>query len=75
MEPATYSPAYPMFFAQVTHRIRKVDIYVGCENIADYRQANPILSPEDPFSNSFNSTVIWGPLMGRKIYAGLRFTL
>ncbi len=70
-----FSPAYPMFFAQVTHRIRKVDLYLGCENIANYRQSNPIISPESPFSTSFNSTVIWGPLMGRKLYIGLRYTL
>ncbi len=72
---AEYSPAYPMFFAQVTRRLRKVDLYLGCENIGDYRQGNPILSPENPFSSEFNSTVIWGPIMGRKLYMGLRFTL
>ena len=66
------SPTYPMFFAQVTRKVGKFDIYVGCENILDYKQKHPILNADDPFSAGFNSSVIWGPLMGRKFYAGLR---
>jgi outer membrane receptor for ferrienterochelin and colicin len=70
-----YSEVYPMFFGQVTHKFKKVDVYVGCENIGNYRQKNPILSADAPFSTAFNSSIVWGPLMGRKAYAGLRFTL
>ncbi len=70
-----YSEVYPMFFGQVTRKFKKVDVYVGCENIGNYRQKNPILSADSPFSTSFNSSVVWGPLMGRKVYGGLRFTL
>lgn len=66
------SPVYPMFFAQVTHKVGKFDIYLGCENILDYRQKNPILNADDPWSAGFNSSVIWGPLMGRKFYVGVR---
>lgn len=70
-----YSPRYPMFFAQVSRKVGKFDIYVGCENIADYRQKDPILHADAPFSTGFNSMNVWGPLMGRKFYAGLRFNL
>ena len=61
-----------MFFAQVSHKVGKFDIYVGCENILDYKQENPILNANDPWSAKFNSSVVWGPLMGRKFYAGVR---
>lgn len=70
-----YSPRYPMFYAQVSRKVGKFDIYVGCENIADYRQKDPILNASEPFSPGFNSMNVWGPLMGRKFYAGLRFNL
>lgn len=70
-----YSEVYPMYFAQVTRKFKKVDVYVGCENIGNYRQKNPILSADAPYSTGFNSSVVWGPLMGRKAYLGLRFTL
>ncbi|MBR5849915.1 MAG: TonB-dependent receptor [Alistipes sp.] len=71
----SYSPSYPMFYAQVTRKVGKFDLYLGCENIADYRQQTPIVSAENPYSTSFNSMNIWGPLMGRKFYFGLRFNL
>ncbi len=70
-----YSPVYPMFFAQVTKRFKGLDVYVGCENIANYMQDNPIISAANPASEDFNASVVWGPLMGRKIYLGLRWTL
>ncbi len=77
-----YSPRYPVFFAQVSHKMGKFDVYVGCENIADYVQKDPItvdghaFRPGDnPFQTSFNSSSVWGPLMGRKFYIGMRFNL
>lgn len=69
------SPAYPMFYAQVSHKIRDVEVYVGCENIGNYMQDDPILNAADPFSPAFNSSSVWGPLMGRKFYIGLRYNL
>ena len=77
-----YSPAYPMLFAQISRKIGLFDIYLGCENILGYTQDAPItvdghkFHPGDnPFASSFNSSVVWGPLMGRKIYIGVRFNL
>ncbi|MDE5709516.1 MAG: TonB-dependent receptor, partial [Alistipes sp.] len=71
----SYSPSYPMFYAQVSRKIGKFDLYVGCENIADYRQKDPILGADDPWSTKFNSMNVWGPLMGRKFYIGMRWNL
>ena len=66
---------YPMFYAQVTHKIKAVEVYVGAENIGNYRQENPILNGDVPFSTNFNASMIWGPLMGRMFYVGMRYTL
>ncbi len=71
----SHSPSYPMLFAQVTHKIGKADIYAGCENITDYRQSTPVIEASNPFSTAFNSMNVWGPLMGRKFYVGVRFNL
>ncbi|MBO7300997.1 MAG: TonB-dependent receptor [Tidjanibacter sp.] len=71
-----YSPIYPMFYGQVSHRIGQWDVYVGCENILNYMQKNPIIGAENALNNpNFNSSVVWGPLMGRKFYIGARFNL
>ncbi len=75
IESVTDSPAYPMFFAQVSRRVGNWEIYTGCENIGNYMQDTPILSADAPFTTSFNSSVVWGPLMGRKFYVGARFNL
>ena len=80
-ENPSLSPIYPMFFAQVSYKISNLTLYVGCENIANYVQGHkghgqaPILGSEAPFQQGFNSSAVWGPLMGRKFYIGLRLNL
>ena len=61
--------------AQVTKFFRKWSIYVGCENIGDFTQKNPILGADKPWSSSFDSSKIWGPVHGRKFYVGVRFAI
>jgi outer membrane receptor for ferrienterochelin and colicin len=70
-----YSKPYPMFYSQLTRRFRYVDIYVGCENIFNTVQENPIIDHENPFGQNFDATVIYGSLMSRMLYVGLRLTL
>lgn len=70
-----YSPIYPMFYAQVSRRIKHWDIYIGCENIGNYMQKHPIVAASTPYTPEFNSSLVWGPLMGRKFYIGVRFNL
>jgi len=69
------SPVYPMFYAQVTRKFKGFDVYVGAENIGGYRQHDAIIGTEMPLYNRFDATNVWGPLMGRKFYLGLRYTL
>ena len=75
LEDSTLSPIYPMLFAQVSRRIKKWEIYVGCENLLNFKQPNPIVAGNDPYSTAFNSSLIWGPLMGTKAYIGVRWNL
>jgi len=72
---ATESPSYPVMFAQITKNTKRLDFYVGAENILNYKQKNPIINAEDPFVKGFDASLIWGPLMGRVIYAGVRIRL
>ncbi len=61
--------------AQITKRFRHCSIYVGGENLTNYRQDNPIVSPENPYSKNFDATMVWGPTMGRKFYVGVRYNI
>ena len=75
LKDSTLSPIYPMLFAQVSRRIKKWEIYVGCENILNYKQHSPIIMADDPYNPAFNSSLIWGPLKGTKGYIGVRWNL
>lgn len=70
-----YSPAYTIINAQVTKFFRKWNIYLGAENLTNYKQENPILAANDPFGKYFDSSIVWGPISGIKVYAGLRYTI
>jgi outer membrane receptor for ferrienterochelin and colicin len=70
-----YSPAYWIFHAQVTKNFKKASLYIGSENILDYRQKNAIVNAADPFGSPFDATMIWAPVDGRRIYIGFRYKL
>lgn len=69
------SPSYVVAHAQITRRLKHLEIYVGGENLGNYRQHHPVLAANDPYGPFFDASMIWGPLSGRMIYAGLRWTL
>ena len=68
-------PAYAQLNAQITRWFRHCSVYVGGENLTNYRQKNPILQAHDPWSSSFDATQVWGPVHGAMVYAGVRFRL
>ncbi len=70
-----FSPRYTLLNGQITKYFRKWEIYVGAENITNFKQKNPILAPNDPFGNYFDSSLIWGPITGRKFYVGIRYRI
>ena len=69
-----HSPVYYILHAQITRKFRNMDIYFGSENLTNFRQHNPIIAADDPFGSYFDSSLIWGPFMGRMFYAGMRYT-
>ena len=48
-------------------------LYLGVENLTNYRQKNTILGSDDPFGDYFDATYIYGPIFGRMSYVGLRY--
>ena len=70
-----YSKVYPMVNAQITHVIKKWDLYIGGENLTNFKQKNAIIDAENPFGSKFDATRIWGPVMGINIYAGVRYAI
>ncbi len=69
----TISPSYTLLNAQITKYFKRFELYIGGENLTNFKQENPILASDDPFGEYFDSSMIWGPISGRKFYAGIRY--
>lgn len=68
-------PAYPQLSAQLTREFRHFSVYIGGENLTGYRQPNPIINAATPWSADFEPTLVWGPVHGTMVYAGIRANL
>ena len=69
------APRYALLNAQLTRGFKRLDVYVGVENLTNYRQPNPIDGAADPFGPAFDAAMVWGPVYGRLTYAGLRYRI
>ena len=63
------TPIYPMLYAQVTRRFKGWDVYIGAENLTNFRQKQVLVGHMgsdgfiDPRHPAFDASCIWGPLM------------
>ena len=70
------SPDFVIVNAQVTRSFNELfDLYIGVENLLNFKQDNPIIDPQNPYSDYFDASLIWGPINGRMIYTGLRWKI
>lgn len=65
-----YSPRYVLLNAQILKYFKHAELFVGCENITNYKQKDVILG--NPFSTVFDTYQVYAPVMGANIYGGFR---
>ena len=71
-----FSPSYSLMNAQITRTFSSTfEMYIGGENIGNYRQEKSILGSENPFGSTFDATIVYAPVFGQMYYAGLRFKI
>jgi outer membrane receptor for ferrienterochelin and colicins len=71
-----FSPSYTVMNLQITRVFSPVfEVYIGGENIGNYKQKKAILGTEDPFGPNFDASVAYAPIFGQMYYAGLRFKI
>lgn len=70
-----YSQPYTTVNGQFTYIFKNFEVYAGCENIFNFRQNQPIISWQNPFSPYFDISSVWGPTRGREFYMGIRWRL
>jgi outer membrane receptor protein involved in Fe transport len=68
-------PAYPQLNLQLTREFRHFSLYVGGENLTNYRQKNPVVNASNPWASTFDPTLVWGPVHGIMAYAGIRWNI
>jgi len=71
----SYSPDFYIMHAQITKVFKKFELYGGCENLLDFTQHQPVINSDNPFSNEFDASRIWGPVDGRRVFAGIRYKI
>ena len=53
----------------------KFEVYLGGENINNYKQDNPIIMSNNAFDPSFDASIVHGPIFGSIYYLGLRYKI
>ena len=66
---------YPQLMAQITKYFRTCSLYLGAENMTNFRQHAPIVDSFQPYSPDFDASMVCGPTTGWKIYLGFRYDL
>lgn len=69
------SPSFYQLMGQITRVFRVWEVYVGGENLLNYTQRQVILGSDNPFGNNFDATRVWGPVMGTRLYVGVRLNI
>jgi hypothetical protein len=72
------SPSYFNMNAQLSKGFglkKNFEAYIGGENLTNYFQKKAIIAADQPFSNYFDASMIWGPVSNRLIYTGFRFKI
>lgn len=67
--------SFEQLSAQITRHFRHWSLYVGGENLTNYTQKHPIMNASNPWSDNFDSTLVWGPMDGITVYAGVRIKI
>ncbi len=71
-----YSPSFAVMNAQITRTFSGTfEMYLGGENIGNYRQNRAIVGADNPFGPNFDASIIYAPVFGQMYYAGLRFKI
>jgi len=71
-----FSKPFSLMNTQITRTFSSTfEMYVGGENIGNYKQHHAILGAENPFGNAFDTSIVYAPVFGQMYYAGLRFKI
>jgi len=69
-----FAQGYGLWNSQITRAFRtNFEVYMGFENMTNFKQENPIVASDNPFDSNFDASLIYAPVFGRMSYLGLRW--
>ena len=73
---AENSPWFTLQHLQLNNRFNsQLSTYFGVKNIFDYTQDSPLIDPENPFGDSFDTAYAYGPMQCRRFVLGIRYKI
>jgi len=66
---------FTLLNTQVTKYFRKWSIYLGGENLTNFKMETPIIDAGNPWGDNFDASMVWGPVHGIMFYCGFRFAI
>ena len=52
-----------------------LEVYAAVKNLLDFQQQDPLVDPQDPFGPTFDTYYVFGPLQGRRLLLGARYSV
>lgn len=75
LQQGSHSPAYFQLLGQITKKFKYIDVYIGSENLTNFTQNNRISEYLRPYHTNFDASLVWGPVVGRTVYVGIRMKI
>ena len=70
------SPWFTLQNLQFNKRFNnQLSSYFAIKNIINYTQESPIIDPENPFGDNFDTAYAYGPMQGRRFVLGISYKL
>jgi hypothetical protein len=67
-----YTKAYTLLNAQISKTFKNAELFIGGENLTNFKQQDPIIGSDQPFGKTFDTNQVWAPIMGATAYGGFR---
>ncbi len=75
-ERLTQSPVHSVHSIQATYTVRQgFQLYSAIKNVLNFTQGSPLVNAQHPFSDSFDTNYVWGPIQGRYAVVGIRYSV
>jgi outer membrane receptor for ferrienterochelin and colicins len=70
-----YTKKYIQLNFNMLKKFKKAELFMGVENMTNFKQSEPILNVNQPYETGFDATQVYAPINGVTFYGGFRIWL